>query len=198
MLLTVGVVSWVSSTGCGNKKDSGPVPAEKAPSVAPAAPAPAPPAAPSQASSTPALPPGMIAQDALAPCEIVLLDEAKRVSKNITKATVSTIIASQPACRYEDANGAASFQVLTRWIEPSQVAAYKADLAKSLAGSVRPIDGDPDGALFQVQTGDIASYALHYVRKNVWVELRVLGSEARALQADAAKALLAGMSRGPR
>ena len=83
------------------------------------------------------------------------------------------------------------------WIDPTQVARWRAQIAKPLAGTVTPIDNDPDAAHFQQQEDDMMSYALIYVRKNIQVEVRVMSTASRKLGATRAKQLLLGLPRGP-
>ena len=42
-----------------------------------------------------------------------------------------------------------------------------------LAGKLKPIAGDPDGAIFQEDQGDLTNATLHYVRQGYQVETRV-------------------------
>lgn len=46
---------------------------------------------------------------------------------------------------------------------------------KGLGGKLVPIPNDPDNAVYQEGQGDNTSPAVHYFRKSVTVELRVLG-----------------------
>ena len=45
-----------------------------------------------------------------------------------------------------------------------------------MAGRMKAIPNDPDGAAFQVDQGDLTSPALHYVRGKTAVELRIMGN----------------------
>ena len=139
----------------------------------------------------------MIAQDAMKPCDVISVADARTLAPAVTTSELSVIVASQPSCRYLDAGGGASVIVKFVWIDPTQVARWRAQIAKPLAGTVTPIDNDPDAAHFQQQEDDMMSYALIYVRKNIQVEVRVMSTASRKLGATRAKQLLLGLPRGP-
>lgn len=139
----------------------------------------------------------MIKQDAMKPCEVISVADAKTLAPAIERSELSVIVATQPSCRYLDASGGASVIVKFAWIDPPQVAGWRAQLAKPLAGTVTPIENDPDAAHFQQQDGDVMSYALIYVRKNIQVEVRVMSTVARSLAPARAKELLLALPRGP-
>lgn len=73
-------------------------------------------------------------------------------------------------CRYKSKN----FSVMVKTSRYSNPAAAQ-DAAKLLAGKLRPIPNDPDGAVIQEGQGDATTPAVFYVRNGVAVELRVLG-----------------------
>lgn len=131
------------------------------------------------------------------PCEVISIANAQTIAPAIKSTELSTIVATQPSCRYLDANRGALVIVKFAWIEPDQVAGWRAQLAKPLAGTVTPIENDPDVAHFQHQADDMMSYALIYVRKNIQVEVRVMSTVARTLDVNRAKQLLLALPRGP-
>jgi hypothetical protein len=73
-------------------------------------------------------------------------------------------------CRYASKN----FSVMVKTSHYSNPAAAK-DATKMLAGKLRAIPNDPDGAVIQEGQGDLTDPAVFYVRNGVAVELRVLG-----------------------
>ncbi|MCA2981984.1 MAG: hypothetical protein INH41_23875 [Myxococcaceae bacterium] len=83
------------------------------------------------------------------------------------------------SCRWLEEKGLRSLllnrQVMTR----GDAARNRAALARSLAGSVEAIPGDPDGALWQVGQGDLTGVTLHYGRGAVLTEVRVSGVDMK-------------------
>lgn len=73
-------------------------------------------------------------------------------------------------CRYKSKN----FSVMLKTSRYNNPAAAQ-DATKLLAGKLRPIPNDPDGAVIQEGQGDATTPAVIYVRNGVVVELRVLG-----------------------
>ena len=51
---------------------------------------------------------------------------------------------------------------------------YNTNYLKMMAGELTPVPGDPDGALWQLDQGDLSNPTLHYLRKGALVELRVM------------------------
>ncbi|HET7773555.1 MAG TPA: hypothetical protein VFK82_06995 [Burkholderiaceae bacterium] len=50
------------------------------------------------------------------------------------------------------------------------------DAFKPMAGKLKPVAGDPDGALLQEGQGDLTSPTVHYLRGAQHTELRILGT----------------------
>lgn len=74
----------------------------------------------------------------------------------------------QFSCRYEGQNN--TLHINANWIDPAQVEATRQYMTKPSAGELEPIAGDPDGAYLQYQQE--LGGALHYLRRNVLVEIR--------------------------
>ena len=75
-------------------------------------------------------------------------------------------------CRYE-AKGAGSFLVSFNLLVMDDANSKDASYLKMMAGTMEPISGDPDGAMFQADQGDLTNATLHYLRRGVTVEARV-------------------------
>jgi hypothetical protein len=73
-------------------------------------------------------------------------------------------------CRYKSKNMSLMLKT-TRY----SAAADATAAMKSLAGTLRAVPKDPDGAVIQENQGDATSPVVHYARHGVAVELRVLG-----------------------
>ncbi len=73
-------------------------------------------------------------------------------------------------CRYKSKN----FSVMVKTSRYTNPAAAQ-EATKMLAGKLRAIPNDPDGAVIQEGQGDATTPAVVYVRNGLVVELRVLG-----------------------
>lgn len=76
------------------------------------------------------------------------------------------------SCAYEGKGS--QLRVNATAFTPALAAAMRRDLGQGLAGKVSPLAGDADGAVFQQQTGDLATCALHYLRGDVKYEVRLM------------------------
>lgn len=72
------------------------------------------------------------------------------------------------SCRYEGADN--TLQINAIWVDPAQVEASRASRTQMSAGDLEHIAGDPDGAYLQYQQE--LGGALHYMRRNVMIEIR--------------------------
>ena len=75
-------------------------------------------------------------------------------------------------CRYE-AKGAGAFPVSLNLVVMDDANSKDTSYLKMMAGRMEPIAGDPDGAMFQADQGDLTNATLHYLRRGVLVETRV-------------------------
>lgn len=73
-------------------------------------------------------------------------------------------------CRYKTKNYSIMVKT-TRYSKPADAQGAM----KLLAGKLKPVPNDADGAAIQDGQGDATSPTVHYVRNGVAVELRVLG-----------------------
>ncbi len=75
-------------------------------------------------------------------------------------------------CRYET-KGAGAFAVSFNLLVMDDANSKDASYMTMMAGKMDPIAGDPDGAMFQADQGDLTNATLHYLRRGVTVEARV-------------------------
>lgn len=97
------------------------------------------------------------------------------------------------SCRYQSTNGGSTFQVNVRWTPAALSPADWQNWVKYLAPTVTPIAGDADKAAFQWQA-DMRTAGLHYNRKNLVIEYRLLTAPAGP---DATRAQFLALPRLP-
>ncbi|KPF69956.1 hypothetical protein IP84_03520 [beta proteobacterium AAP99] len=73
-------------------------------------------------------------------------------------------------CRYESKN----YTLMVNSIVYGTPVQAK-DAFKPMAGRLKPVAGDPDGAMLQEGQGDLTSPTVHYLRGAQHTELRILG-----------------------
>jgi hypothetical protein len=96
------------------------------------------------------------------------------------------------SCRYE--SKAWSLQVKqVVMTDPKQTQGW----LNFLAGKKEPVAGDADGAIQQVDQGDLTSPNLHYIRQGDIVELRILGVGKTSPEFAALNKKLIGLRRLP-
>jgi hypothetical protein len=76
-------------------------------------------------------------------------------------------------CQYSNVKAGAPSLRVNQTVMDDASKADPATYAKSLAGRMEPIPGDPDRAAWQSDQGDLTNAALHYARKGVIVSARV-------------------------
>jgi hypothetical protein len=77
------------------------------------------------------------------------------------------------SCQYKSTNGRMDVRVKIGWLPaPSSVSEHQ-NWVKYLAPTMTPVAGDPDNANFQWQA-DLRTAGLHYFRKNLIIEYRVM------------------------
>lgn len=136
---------------------------------APSAPAPAE-AAP--AAAAPLDPSQVTAADAINACYLTAAQVADAMGGSFSDGVAQqTIIPQRRSCAYDSRE--TQVRVNVTWIEPTQVEAWRAALERPLAGQRALIEGDPDGAIFQMQA-DIGTCAIFFVRGNLEYELRLM------------------------
>lgn len=89
-------------------------------------------------------------------------------------------------CRYRLKLGSREFTLMLKTTRygGNASAAQHFDM---LAGRLKPVPNDPDGARVQDSQGDATSPAVHYFRKSTGVELRLLGTYYDGLKPAAAE-----------
>lgn len=156
MIRSVAVLCVVLLASCGQpapppSDDSAPAPATSFQQ--------APPLDPSQ----------VTAADAINACYLTAAQVSDAMSANFSGGVAQQTIPQRRACAYDAREN--QVRVNVTWIEPAQVEAWRAALQRPLAGQRTPVEGDPDGALFQMQA-DIGTCAIYFVRGNLEYELR--------------------------
>lgn len=161
-------------------------PAAPTPELAPAV-TPTSPAAPPSAAPAPAQP----ETHPPAPLEPCLFTQAEAIQALGTGYEAGKALPAIPgmptaACKYEGKAGSLRVNVTAH--SATQADAIRKSLTMGLAGGATAIEGDTDGAAFQMQT-DMGTCALHYVHGNVQVEARLMS--CREAEASARAKLLA-------
>jgi hypothetical protein len=72
------------------------------------------------------------------------------------------------SCRYDGNENV--LQINAFWMDPSQIAATRQSQARISAGDLDKLPGDADGAYLQYQQE--LGGALHYIRRNIMIEVR--------------------------
>jgi hypothetical protein len=140
----------------------------------------------------PALPPDQItALEAINPCRIPAAAFSAALGISFAEGVAQDgVIPQRRSCGYQAKE--TRLIVHVTWVDPAQVEGWKKALAMPLAGTITPVAGDPDGALFQLQE-DLGTCAFHYVNGNLATELRLMTCDGDL--ATKAQAALSGLPR---
>lgn len=152
---------------CGSEAaDDGSRGSPAAPAATPANPQPA------NTPSVAAIPGGAVSKDELrrsvcyfTPAEI---EAALGFSVSAGKPELSMADYGSFSCRYEGRDNVLVLNVL--WVDPANVGPARANQGYANAGNLDRLPSDPDGAYLQYQQE--MGGALHYMRRNVMVEVR--------------------------
>ncbi len=160
----IALTTLALDLGC-TRPDGAPTPAGSA-AVAPPA-TQVTPAAPAKPAPAPALP-------KVNPCVFTEAAVSKALGSAYGAGRALPDIPGVPtsSCAY-DGKGS-QLRVNVTSYPSAAAAAMRKDLGQGLAGKVTPLAGDADGAVFQQQTGDLATCALHYFRGDVKYEVRLM------------------------
>lgn len=125
------------------------------------------------AAASPEIPGGVITKDELANSVCFFTSEEVQAALGFTVASgkpETRNLASYGAasCRYEGKENV--LQINAFWMDPSQIAATRQSQARLSAGDLERLPGDADGAYLQYQQE--LGGALHYIRRNVMIEIR--------------------------
>jgi hypothetical protein len=169
--LIFSLVLALALTACGDDRPASKSSAEDAKTVETPVPAASPPAPPAAID----IPGGAMSKEALASSICFFSPE------EVQAALGFAVPAGKPNTKMLDAYGTAScryegeanvLQVNAIWVDPAQLETTRQYMSKLYAGGRDVLPGDADGAYVQDQ-GEIGG-ALHYVRRNVMIEIRPL------------------------
>jgi len=78
------------------------------------------------------------------------------------------------SCTFAEINGFATVYINQTVMPHEVLVASEKEYTKRLAGKVPYIPGDPNGARWQTDQGDLTGVVLHYIRNGVQAEVRVM------------------------
>jgi hypothetical protein len=189
-LISLSAVLAAGLAACGDDKPSV---KQEEPTVR-TAPAPLVDAAPA-VSPTPDIPGGVMTKDELAANICFFTPEEVQAALGFTVSagkpnTQNLASYGAASCRYDGQDNV--LQINAFWIDPSQMAATRQSRERISAGDLERLPGDADGAYLQYQQE--LGGALHYIRRNVMVEIRPMTWRAGN---EAMKAKLLALRRAP-
>lgn len=131
---------------------------------------------PSAAPSPPDVPGGIVSKEDLASSVCFFTPEEVQAALGFAVQpgkpdTTNLASYGSASCRYEGQDNVLQINVF--WLDPAQIAAARQSQSRLSTGDLQALPGDADGAYVQRQKG-IGSGALHYIRRNVMIEIRPL------------------------
>jgi hypothetical protein len=122
---------------------------------------------------TPASADNIIPQASVNPCALPASTVSAAFGTPFSTGTRMESFGSNTSCQYKATNGRMDIRVKIAWLPAPSNAREHQNWVKYLAPTMTPVTGDPDNANFQWQA-DLRTAGLHYFRKNLIIEYRVM------------------------